>query len=228
MSEDRVVLVPGASGGLGPAVVDTLLSRGFSVAAVARRPPTHKSDRFLGIAADLTKPSDADRAVKETIARFKKLECIVHVMGGYSGGDPLHQTSDEILDRMIDLNLRGLFNTLRATIPHIMEAKTRGRIIGIGSRVAVEPGGWMAAYSASKAAVVALIKSTSQEIRESGATANVLLPSMIDTTANRESDPGADYSQWVKPESIARTIAWLLSDESHDINGATIPIYGRS
>jgi NAD(P)-dependent dehydrogenase (short-subunit alcohol dehydrogenase family) len=126
---------------------------------------------------------------------------------------------------MLNLNLRAAVNILRAIIPPMREQK-RGRIVAIGSRAGVEPSANISAYSASKAALVSLVKTAALENRQLGITANVILPSTIDTDANRRSDPGADRSKWVSPQKLAALALFLASDDGAEINGAAIPVYG--
>ena len=115
----------------------------------------------------------------------------------------------------------------RAVLPPMIQAK-RGRIVAVGSRAAVEPGANYAGYNVSKAALVTLVKTIALEVRDHGLTANVVLPSIIDTPVNRAAMPRADFSKWVQPESIANLLVWLALAEAADVNGAVIPIYGRS
>jgi NAD(P)-dependent dehydrogenase (short-subunit alcohol dehydrogenase family) len=126
---------------------------------------------------------------------------------------------------MFDLNLNSAFHTLRAAIPHMRRAKG-GRIIAIGSRAALDPGPGFAAYNASKAALVSLLRTVALENKDVGITGNVILPGTMDTPANRESDPDADVSKWVQPATIASLIVWLASDAAQDVTGAVIPVYG--
>jgi NAD(P)-dependent dehydrogenase (short-subunit alcohol dehydrogenase family) len=126
---------------------------------------------------------------------------------------------------MLDLNLRAAVNILRAVIPAMRERK-RGRIVAIGSRAGVEPSANISAYSASKAALISLVKTAALENRKLGITANVILPGTIDTPANRRSDPGADRSQWVSPRKLAALALYLASDDAAEITGAAIPVYG--
>jgi NAD(P)-dependent dehydrogenase (short-subunit alcohol dehydrogenase family) len=123
------------------------------------------------------------------------------------------------------MNVYSAFHILRAVIPIMRQAKT-GRIIAIGSRAAEDPGPGVGAYSASKAALVSLIRTVAREIKHAGITANVILPGTMDTPANRKSMPDADTSKWVQPDSIASLIVWLASDASKDVTGAVIPVYG--
>ena len=127
---------------------------------------------------------------------------------------------------MFDVNVNSTFHILRAVIPHMRAARS-GRIVAIGSRAAESPGANVGAYSASKAAVVSLIRTVAIENKDLGITANVILPGTIDTSANRSTMPGADVSTWVKPDSIAGLILWLAGDAGKDVTGAAIPVYGQ-
>jgi NAD(P)-dependent dehydrogenase (short-subunit alcohol dehydrogenase family) len=226
---ERVVLITGARGGLGAAVTRAFRDAGSSVAAVDRSLPAQPNpdSRILEFNADLTAPQEAPRVVEAVKARFGRIDALVHLVGGFEGGMPVSQTGDGVWTRMLDLNLNCAFYTVRAVLPLMLEAG-HGRIVAIGSRTAVEPAATLSAYGASKAALVALIRTVALEVRRPDITANVILPSVIDTPANRASNPGADFSKWVTPDSIARLLLWLASDEAADVNGAVIPIYGRA
>jgi NAD(P)-dependent dehydrogenase (short-subunit alcohol dehydrogenase family) len=128
---------------------------------------------------------------------------------------------------MLDLNLRSAQLMFRAVLPSMIKAG-KGRIVAVGARAALEPIANFAAYSVSKAALVALVKTVALEVKDAGITANVVLPSVIDTPANRAAMPSADASKWVTPESIAGLLIWLTSDAARDVSGAAIPIYGRA
>src|SRR6202142_3431296 len=214
----RVVLIAGASGALGTVVTQAFLEAGASVAAVSRSGSE--------ISADLTRPDEAARAVQTVLSRFKRLDVLLHLAGGFEGDTPVAQTDDGVWTRMFDLNLNAAFYCARAALPAMIEARY-GRIVAIGSKTAVEPVATLAAYGASKAALVALVRTIALEVKRSGVTANVVLPSVIDTPANRAASPGDDFSRWVRPESIARLLLWLASDAAADVNGAVVPIYGR-
>jgi NAD(P)-dependent dehydrogenase (short-subunit alcohol dehydrogenase family) len=200
---DRVVMVPGASGALGTAMVSALLDAGASVAGVSRRKLELAGDRYLGVSADLSKPEGARAAVAETLARFGRIDAVVHVLGGFAGGVPVHETSDETIERMLDMNYRSAFYVLRETVPHVLKAGARGRIVAVASRAAIDPPATLAAYAASKAALLALVRSLAAETLGTGVTVNAVLPSVIDTPENRSADPSADFSKWVKPGSLA-------------------------
>jgi len=147
-------------------------------------------------------------------------------VGGFAGGKTIAESDDATFQRMLDLNLNSAFYVLRAVIPHMRRAGA-GRIIAIGSRAAENPGPGVGAYSASKAALVSLIKTVAVENKDLPITANVLLPGTLETPANRIAMPEADTSQWVQPASVASLIVWLASDAGKDVNGAVIPMYGR-
>ena len=144
---------------------------------------------------------------------------------GFAGGQSIADTDDATFQRMFDLNLNSVFHILRATIPALRQTGN-GRIIAIGSRAALEPGAGVGAYSASKAAMVSLIRTVALENKDAGLTANVILPGTMDTPANRKSIPNADFSKWVRPSTVASLITWLAGDAGKDINGAVIPVYG--
>jgi len=127
---------------------------------------------------------------------------------------------------MLDLNLNSVFHILRAAIPPLRQTGA-GRIIAIGSRAALEPGAGVGAYSASKAAMVSLIRTVALENKDAGVTANVILPGTIDTPTNRKAIPNADVSTWVRPETVASLIIWLAGEAGKDVNGAVIPVYGK-
>jgi NAD(P)-dependent dehydrogenase (short-subunit alcohol dehydrogenase family) len=155
------------------------------------------------------------------------IEALVHILGGFGGGRPISETTDKTWDGMMNLNLRAAFCAMRAVLKPMTAAKY-GRIVAVGSRAGVEAMPNFAAYSVSKAALVALVKNVAAETKDLGITANVVLPSTIDTPLNRKAMPDADFSRWVRPESIAKSLVWLASEAAGDVSGAVVPIYGRS
>lgn len=225
----KTALVTGASGGLGTHVTRALLEAGAKVAGLA--PHIRQSDfdhpSFLALPAQISNAESARAVVDAAVARLGKLDILAHLVGGFAGGKRLDETDDATWQRMFDLNLTSAFYALRAVIPHMRRAKA-GRIIAIGSRAAVDPGPTIAAYNASKAALVSLIRTVALENKDAGITANVILPGTMDTPANRQSDPHADFSKWVQPATIANLIVWLASDQAKDVTGAVIPVYGTA
>ena len=223
----KIAIVTGANGGLGTHVTQALLDAGASVVGVSLKIQLadFKSPAFTALPADISTPAGAKSVVDSVIARFGRLDILVHTVGGFAGGQSVAETDDATFDRMFDLNLNSAFYLLRAAIPG-MRKTGNGRIIAIGSRAALEPGPGVGAYGASKAAMVSLIRTIALENKDSGITANVILPGTIDTPANRKAMPKADVSKWVQPANIARLILWLAGDAGRDVNGAAIPIYG--
>jgi NAD(P)-dependent dehydrogenase (short-subunit alcohol dehydrogenase family) len=225
---EKVILVTGATGGLGNFVTQSFLDSGAMVAGIARsiKQTDFKSPNFFPIATALDDRNAADSAVRRVVDRFGRVDVLVHLIGGFAGGKPVAGTEDVVLERMADLNFRSAFLMIRATLPH-MRAARQGRIIAIGSRAALEPTPGAALYAAFKAALVSLVRSVAAENKDAGINANVILPGTMDTPANRAADPNADFSKWIDPKHVAELISWLASDAASQINGAAIPVYGR-
>jgi NAD(P)-dependent dehydrogenase (short-subunit alcohol dehydrogenase family) len=224
----KIALVTGASGGLGAHVTQALLDADFAVVGLA--PKIQQSDfdhpNFSALPATIDSLTAAKKAADTVIARFGKIDLLADLVGGFAGGQTVSDTDDATFQRMFDMNLMSAFHILRATIPHMRNAGG-GRIVAIGSRAAEDPGPSVGAYSASKAALVSLVRTVALENRDAGITANVILPGTMDTPANRASMPGADTSTWVQPASVASLILWLAGDAGKDVTGAAIPVYGR-
>src|SRR5512143_2952102 len=223
-SEPMNVLITGANGGLGTAVCQEVVAAGAKVIGVARA--WKQSAPFTTISADVTTADGCESTVKQAL-EHGPLDALVHLVGGFAGGSPVAETSDQTWDSVMNINLRAAFCCMRAALKS-MQAAGRGRIVAVGTRMAVEPSPNFAAYAVSKAALVALVKNVAAEGKAFGVTANIVLPSTIDTPANRAAMPKADFSRWVAPESIAKLIAFLVSDAAADTSGAVIPIYGRA
>lgn len=224
----KIALVTGANGGLGTQVTKALLDASFTVAGLS--PSVKASDfnhpNFIALPMGLNSLDEAKKAAGSVISQFGKIDVLAHLVGGFAGGSSVADTDDSTFERMFDLNLNSAFHILRAVIPHMRETGG-GSIIAIGSRAAEDPGPKVGAYSASKAALVSLIKTVALENKSAGITANVILPGTMDTPANRKDMPGADMSQWVQPASVASLIVWLASETGKDVTGAAIPVYGR-
>ena len=223
----KTALVTGATGGLGMEVTRMLLAAGARVAGLA--PHIRQSDfndaAFIALAAEISTAESAKTAVDAAVVQLGKLDIVAHLVGGFAGGSRVDETGDATWQRMFDLNLNSAFQLLRTVLPHMRRAR-HGRIIAIGSRAALDPGPGIAAYNASKAALVSLIRTVALENKDAGITANVILPGTMDTPANRKSDPQADFSRWVRPATIAGLIVWLAGDQAQDVTGAVIPVYG--
>jgi len=224
----KTSLVTGANGGLGTHVTNALLDAGYAVVGLSPRIQQSDFDHpnFIAVPAALNSLDTAKKAVDSVVARCGKIDVLAHLVGGFTMGQTVAATDDATWQRMFDANLNSAFHILRAVIPEMRKAGG-GRIIAIGSRQAEEPAPTIGAYSASKAALVSLMKTVALENKDAGITANVILPGTIDTPANRKDMPGANVSQWVQPASIASLIVWLAGDAGKDVTGAAIPLYGR-
>jgi NAD(P)-dependent dehydrogenase (short-subunit alcohol dehydrogenase family) len=225
--KDKVVLVTGANGGLGSYVTQAFLDAGATVVGASRKiqQSDFNSPAFTALRAEISTAAGAKSMVDTVVTRFGRLDVVAHTVGGFAGGPSIAETDDAIFQGMFEVNLNATFYVLRAVLPAMRKTRN-GRIIAIGSRAALEPGAGVGAYSASKAAVVSLIRTVALENKDAGITANVILPGTMDTPANRKAMPNADISKWVQPSNVAGLITWLAGDAGKDINGAAIPVYG--
>jgi len=231
-----VVIVTGAAGNLGSAVARAFQAAGAKLALVDRaadRLPrlfpdlVDSPNHFLATSIDLTSADAVQTMVDETVKRFGRIDVLVNTAGGYRAGTPVHETPLEAWDFMLNLNARTVFIASRAVIPHMLRQGS-GRIVNVAARAALKGGAKMAAYSVSKSAVVRLTESMAAELKKEGINVNCVLPGTIDTPQNRQAMPNADHSRWVKPEAIADVIQFLASDASRAVQGAAIPVYGKS
>ena len=233
---NRVVLVTGAIGGLGGAVVRAFADEGARLILTGRRQAELDAtavvleldaDRALLLPVDITDPAAVEQVVQAAIERFGAIDVLVHVTGGYKAGAPVAETDVETWNFMLNLNLFSAFLAARAVLPG-MRARGYGKLVFISSKAGSQPGANTAAYSVSKGGLELLVRDLAEETRQRGVNVNAVAASIIDTPANRSATPGADYSAWVQPESIAGVIHFLASDAARDIHGAIIPVYGRS
>ncbi len=228
----RVALVTGGTGALGQAVTRTLLAAGATVHVPyivdAERDQLRASvkpeqaGRLILERVDVVDAAALGRFVDAARARQGRLDALVTLIGGFAGGSLL-ETDRATWDRMLDLNLTTVFTTAHAVVPH-MVAAGRGRVVTIGSRAAVPPGAGVIAYTVAKAGVIAFTQALAQELRGSGVTANCVLPSTMDTPANRAAMPGSDRQGWVPVESVAAAIAFLASEDASHVTGALVTV----
>jgi NAD(P)-dependent dehydrogenase (short-subunit alcohol dehydrogenase family) len=226
------VLVTGASGGLGGAVTEAFLTDGWRVVAASRsgRPqvPAVAGDRLQVVEADLDEPADVAATVAAaTQDASAPLRALVNLVGGFTIGGRVHETPVEDLERQLALNLRPTWLVTRAVLPHLV-AGGGGAVVCMSSRAAVAPFRGGAGYAAAKAAVLAFAQAVAVEYRADGVRCNAVLPSVIDTPANRAAQPDADHSRWVPPQQVAAVIRFLCGEESAPTSGAAIPVYGRA
>ena len=229
---DRTILVTGGTGALGSAVATAFLDAGWRVAVTWVNPRelervTEREGLAL-IEADLSHEEAVEHAVRQAAGDTSSpLRAVANLVGGYAGGARVHETRPEDFERQFTLNVWPTFLVTRAAIPHMVEAGG-GSIVCVSTRAAVQPFSGAAGYIASKAAVIAFVKAVATEYRDDGVRCNAILPSVIDTPANRASQPDADHSRWVAPAEIAEVVRFLCSEESAPVSGAEVPVYGRA
>lgn len=233
-SAGPVTMITGGAGNLGRSVTRAFLEAGHRVFV-----PLHKGDaqgaldglahEFSGRVdtcyLDLTTERGAAAAVKEAVEWTGRLDCVAHLVGGWSGGALLADTPTDLWDRMMDLNLRSAYLVARAALPVMAEAQG-GSLVFVSSRAAREGRARNGAYAVSKSALVTLTEVIAEEYGPAGIRAYAVLPDTLDTPANRAAMPGADTSAWTPPEAVAARIVSLCSGSASEPNGAAIPVYG--
>jgi NAD(P)-dependent dehydrogenase (short-subunit alcohol dehydrogenase family) len=227
----HAVLVAGGTGALGGAVLADLLDAGHPVTAtwVEERERDRVEESLGGqdglslVQADLMEPE----AVRSAVDSVEGLGAVVNLVGGFAAGARVHETAPEDWESLLRLNLRPGFLLARAAMPRLVE-RGGGAYIGVSARPALNPFPGAAAYVTGKAAVLAFVKALDADYRQDGVRANAILPSVIDTPANRAGQPDADHSKWVQPAEIAKVIRFLVSDDSAVMGGAAVPVYGRA
>ncbi|MGQ0683271.1 3-oxoacyl-ACP reductase FabG [Bradyrhizobium sp.] len=226
MLQEKTIVVTGASGALGKVVAEIALARGARVAAVdyaaAQAAPTSQLLDLGGV--DLTDAAQAKQAIDTAASHFGRLDALINIAGGFAfetveGGDP------RTWARMYALNVTTALNASRAAVPHLLSSPA-ARIVNIGAFGALHAASGMGAYAASKSGVHRLTEALAAE-HKGRIAVNAVLPSIIDTNANRESMPKADFSRWVSPQELAEVILFLASDAASAVTGALIPVTGR-
>ncbi len=229
-----VTMITGGTGQVGRVVVRRFAEAGAQVVVPYRTPAKWQelqaelgplAGQVDGLQADLVDEAAAQRVVARAIERHGRIDHLLCLAGGFAGGRFL-EASVDLWDQMLALNLRPTLLALRAVLPHFLE-RGSGRAVTVGARQALEPSAGASAYAVSKAAVIALTQSLARELRGTGVTINCIVPSTIDTEANRRMMPKADPAKWVKPEEVAALLLFLCSPQAEAINGAVIPIYGK-
>ena len=228
----RVAVVTGGTGALGQAIVARCLAVGASVWVPWVVEAEHQAllERFKGEAAgrvearevDVTDEAAATAFTAEVVAKAGRLDVLVNAVGGFAGGDLL-STAVADWERMLRLNLTSAFVSCRAALPPMVRAHY-GRVVNIASRAVVPPAGGFIGYTVSKAGVITLTQALAQEVRAQGITVNAVLPSTMDTPANRTAMPEADRSSWVTTDQVAAVVAFLAGDDASAITGAAVPV----
>jgi NAD(P)-dependent dehydrogenase (short-subunit alcohol dehydrogenase family) len=232
----KVVLVAGGTGGLGHAVSRTFLEEGAAVVVSYRREEEFtalkqavgaKAIALEGFAVDVTDQRAAGEFVGAVLSRHGRVDALVNTVGGYAGGVKLWEMETKVLETMLALNLRSGYTLARAVVPAMLKQGS-GAIVNVAAKAAFDHGAGAAAYAASKAAAVAMMDSLAADVKGTGVRVNSILPSIIDTAANRQAMPEANFATWPKPEEIAQVILFLCSDHAAVVHGAAVPVYGNS
>ncbi|HEY7822303.1 MAG TPA: SDR family NAD(P)-dependent oxidoreductase [Acidimicrobiia bacterium] len=231
----KTIVITGGTGGLGTALARRLIAKDYRLAVTYLLPDEAQAfetefevdeERVMLTRVDCTNAEAVNSYIKEVADRWGEIHGLCSLVGGWAGGRDVEETDDVRFERMLDLNLRSAFYAVRATVPYLKEAGW-GRILLVGSRAAVDNFEAQAAFNIAKAGVASLGQSVATELDGTGVTANVLMPSVIDTPATRRSLPYADYVDWPTPDEIAAVAEFVLSEESGVMNGALLPVYGR-
>lgn len=232
--DGKVVVITGAAGALGSEVARTFFEAGAKLVCldldrdgleqIFKGVPIRSED-YLIESIDLTDPEAVDGAIRKAIERFSRIDVLVNAVGGFRSGTPLHETPMKVWDFMMNINARTVLVAVKAVTPYLLKQK-EGAIVNIGAGPGIKGRAKMAAYSASKSAVIRLTESVSAEVKNAGVRVNCILPGTIDTPQNRKDMPDADFSMWVQPRSLANVILFLASDAAQDIHGAALPVYG--
>ncbi len=234
--EGEVTLVAGGTGGLGRAVSLAFLEEGAKVVVTYRRQEEFDALKIAagvnaahleGFVVDVTAEAAVRQLVEKIIAQYGRLDVLVNAVGGYAGATKLWELETKVFDQMLELNLRSGYALSRAAVRAMLK-KRHGAIVNVAAKAAFDHAAGAAAYAASKSAAVALLDSLAADLKGSGIRVNTVLPSIVDTEANRKAMPTAEFSKWPKPEDIARVILFLCSDDARVIHGAAIPVYGDS
>lgn len=234
--EGKVVIVAGGTGALGQAVCRAFLEAGAFVVASYRDKHEEEAlriaagplaSRLASGTVNVTDESSVQEFIALAMSTHRRIDVLVNTVGAYAGGKNLWETETKTLDQMLALNLRSGFLLARAVLPSMIRQNS-GSIVNVASKAGYGHSPRAAVYSASKAGALALFDSLAEEVKTHQIRVNSIVPSIFDTQANRKAMPGADFSNWPKPEQIARVIVFLASEEASIIHGAAIPVYGRT
>jgi NAD(P)-dependent dehydrogenase (short-subunit alcohol dehydrogenase family) len=230
--DDRVVMITGAAGNLGRAAAAAFAKAGARLALIDLKSSAldavygAEDGKRLHLAADLGQAAEVAAAVAAARARFGRIDALVNIAGGFHMGEPVHEMPDAVWRQMIELNAGSIIRMAHEVVP-VMLAQGAGRIVNVAAMGGLTGGAAMGAYAASKSAVIRLTESMALELRDKGIGVNCVMPSTLDTPANRAAMPGADFSRWVAPDALADVLMFLASDAARAINGAAVPVVGR-
>ena len=228
---NRIVLVTGGTGALGRAITKAFIASNATVIS------SYVSDREVDqleaqiksvvhlIKADIGKEEEVKKLVSSILVKYGQIHILVNVVGGYIGGKSVAELDEKEWDLMMNMNLKSAFLISKNVIPQMISSKN-GKIVHVSSRTGLKSSGYDSAYAASKSGLIRLVESLSDEVKELNINVNCIMPSTIDTEANRIAMPNADHSRWVKPLDLANIVLFLCSEEGKAITGAAVPTYG--
>jgi NAD(P)-dependent dehydrogenase (short-subunit alcohol dehydrogenase family) len=224
---NKTIFVAGGTGALGRAVTSAFIEEGANVLVSYRNAKEFgglkPSANLEGVQLDVTDQQAVDTAVHQTLAKHGQIDALVNAVGGYVGGVKFWEADSAVLDQMLSLNVRSGYVLCRTIVP-VMLKQGYGSIVNVAARAAIDHPAGAAAYAASKAAAVAMMNSLAADLRGTEVRVNSILPSIIDSEANRKAMPTANHAKWPKPEEIARVILFLCSPDAKLIHGASIPV----
>ena len=228
---NKIVLVTGGTGALGRAITlafvecnATVISSYVNEREIEQIKTETKSAVQL-IKVDITKAEEVDKLISSVVGKYGHIHILVNVVGGYLGGKSIYQVEEKEWDLMMTLNLKSAFLISKFVVPQMISSKY-GKIIHVSSRTGLRSEGYDSAYAASKSGLIRLVESLSEETKGSNINVNCIMPSIIDTGANRKAMPAADFNKWLKPGDLANVVLFLSSEEAKVITGAAIPTYG--
>ena len=230
---NRTAIVTGAAGNLGGAVARAFADLGVNLVLVdlkregLERGFGSEDDRRSFAPANLLEMAEATGVAQAALARFRRIDVLCNIAGGFRMGETVHETSDENWNFLFDINTRTLLHAVRAVVPH-MVAAGGGKIVNVGAFAAQKGVAQMGAYTASKAAVIRMTEAMAAELREKNINVNCVLPTIIDTPQNRAAMPKANPAKWVAPADLANVIVFLASDAARAVHGAAVPVTSLS
>lgn len=231
----RVALVAGGTGGLGRAVTEAFLEAGYTVAVTYHTPEKWTAlqkdvgpdARLEGFRVDVTDEAAVKGLIETLVSKHGRLDALVNAVGAYAGGIKLWEMEASVLEKMLSQNLRSGYALAHGAVPAMLKQGS-GAIVNIAAKAALDHAAGASAYAASKAAALAMMDSLAGDLKGTGVRVNSVLPSIIDTEANRNAMPAANFGKWPEPGDIARVILFLCSDEAKVVHGAAVPVYGDS
>lgn len=233
--EGKVAMITGGTGGLGKSVMIEFLEQGASVICpyvnendlkiMSDTMDSYPNDLVL-VKGNTTKEKPIKKIVNSLVKRFGKIDILINIVGGFKAGDILDTSIDD-LDKLYDLNLKSTYVSSKAVVPYMIKQKS-GRIINVSASAGMKGTAGLSAYAATKAGVINLTESLSDELLKHNINVNAVMPGTIDTPSNRKAMPRAKFSNWVKPVEIAKIMVFLSSDDAEPVSGAVIPVFGKA